>query len=120
MRSKGVAMADNVMTSRAPQFVGLWMRLLAFFSDVLVRVVVLLPVMIALYGGGYLSRLGTECSVLLTSSGDPNADAVRILDVLGSSNSALAALLDIKVRMALIIATILFWRFRGATPGKML
>jgi len=120
MRSKGVAMADNVMTSRAPQYVGFWMRLLAFFIDVLVLVVVLLPVMIALYGGGYLSRLGTEFSVFLTSSGDPNADAARMLEVLGSSNSALAALLDIKVQIALIIATILFWRFRGATPGKML
>jgi len=116
---KGVTMAETVM-SREPQYVGFWKRLLAFFIDVLVLVVVLLPVMIALYGGGYLSRLGTEFSALLTSSGDPNADAVRTLEVLSSSNSALAALLDIKVQIALIIATILFWRFRGATPGKML
>jgi uncharacterized RDD family membrane protein YckC len=116
---EGVAMADN-MTSRELHYVGFWKRVLAFFVDVLVLVVVLLPVMIALYGGGYLSRLGTEFSVLLTSSGDPNADAARILEVLGSSNSAIAALLDIKVQIALIIATILFWRFRGATPGKML
>ncbi len=112
-------MAETVI-SREPQYVGFWMRLLAFFVDVLVLVVVLLPVMVALYGGGYLSRLATEFSALLISSGDPNADAARILEVLSGSNSAVAALLDIKVQIALIVATILFWRFRGATPGKML
>ena len=112
-------MADN-MASRERQYVGFWMRLLAFLIDVVVLVVVLLPVMIALYGGGYLSRLGTEFAALLISSGDPNADAARILEVLGHSDSAIAALLDIKVQIALIVATILFWRFRGATPGKML
>jgi len=112
-------MADNV-TSREPQYVGFWKRLLAFIIDVLVLVVVLLPLMIALYGGGYLSRLGSEFAALLISSGDPNADAARILDVLGRSDSAIAALLDIKVQIALIVATIVFWRFRGATPGKML
>src|SRR5437773_3553326 len=78
---EGVAMADNVMTSREPRYVGFWMRLLAFFIDVLLLVVVLLPVMVALYGGGYLSRLATEFSALLISSGDPNADAARILEV---------------------------------------
>ena len=55
-----------------------------------------------------------------TSSGDPVADLTRILEVLGRSNSAIAALLDIRVQIGLIGATILFWRFRGATPGKML
>ena len=112
-------MADNV-TSREPQYVGFWKRVLAFFVDVLVLVVVLLPLMIALYGGGYISRLGTEFAVLLTSSGDPNADMARILDVLGRSDSSIAALLDIKVQIGLIVATILFWRLRSATPGKML
>jgi uncharacterized RDD family membrane protein YckC len=113
-------MADNV-TSREPQYVGFWKRLLAFFIDVLVLAVVLLPLMIALYGGGYLGRLGSEFAVLLTpSSGDPVADLTRILEVLGRPDSAIAALFDIKVQIALIVATIVLWRFRGATPGKML
>src|SRR5712692_11874434 len=101
-------MAETVI-SREPQYVGFWMRLLAFFVDVLVIVAVLLPVMIALCGGGYLGRLSTEFAALLTSSGDPNADLVRILEVLGRSDSAIAALLDIKVQIALIVATIVFW-----------
>jgi len=112
-------MAETVMP-REPQYVGFWTRLLAFFIDVLVLVVVLLPLMIALYGGGYLGRLGAEFAALSTSSGDPVADLTRILEVLGRSNSAIAALLDIRVQIGLIVATILFWRFRGATPGKML
>jgi len=119
MRRKGVAMAD-IVTSRETQYVGFRKRLLAFFIDVLVLVVVLLPLMIALYGGGYLGRLGAEFAALSTPSGDPVADLTRILEVLGRSDSAIAALLDIKVQIALIVATILFWRFRGATPGKML
>jgi len=113
-------MAEDTTVKREPQYVGFWMRLLAFFVDVLVLVVVLLPLMIALYGGGYLGRLGTEFAALLTPSGDPNADVARTLEILGGPNSAVAALLDIKVQIGLIVATILFWRFRGATPGKML
>ena len=112
-------MAGTVM-SREPQYVGFWLRLLAFFIDVLVLVVVLLPLMMALYGGGYLGRLGAEFVALSTSSGDVVADLTRILEVLGRSDSTIAALLDIRVQIALIVATILFWRFRGATPGKML
>jgi uncharacterized RDD family membrane protein YckC len=115
-----VAMPGTVMP-REPQYVGFWMRLLAFFIDVLVLAAVLLPLMIALYGGGYLGRLGAEFAALLsTSSGDLVADLTRALEILGRSNSAIAALLDIKVQVGLIVATILFWRFRGATPGKML
>jgi len=107
-------------TTQAPRYVGFWKRMLAFLVDVLIMVLVLLPLMAALYGGGYFARLGTEFAILLSSSGDPNADLARILDVLGSSDSAIAALTDIKVEIGLLIATILFWRFRGATPGKML
>jgi uncharacterized RDD family membrane protein YckC len=116
---KGVTMAETV-TSRDPRYVGFWMRLLAFFIDVLVLVAVLLPLMVALYGGGYLGRLGAEFAALLISSGDPSTDAARVMEILGRSNSTIAALLDIKVQVGLIVATILFWRLRGATPGKML
>jgi len=112
-----VAMAD---TQRVPEYVGFWKRVLAFFIDVLVMVVVLFPLMMALYGGGYFDRLGAELAGILTPSGDPNADVARILNVLSRPDSAIAALLDIRVQIALIVATILFWTFRGATPGKML
>jgi uncharacterized RDD family membrane protein YckC len=76
--------------------------------------------MIALYGGRYWTRAGNEFAGLLTPSGDPIADAVRILETLSQPNSAVAALLDIKIQIALVVVTILLWKFRGATPGKML
>ena len=112
-------MADETMRVE-PEYVGFWKRLIAFAIDVLIIVVVLLPLMLALYGSGYFGRLNAEFAAMLSPSGDPTADVARILNVLSRSDSAIAALLDIKVQVALIVATILFWRFRGATPGKML
>jgi uncharacterized RDD family membrane protein YckC len=100
--------------------VGFWKRFLAFLIDSLVVSLVLSPVMLALYGGGYFDRLNAELAALLVSSGDPIADAARRLDMLGRSDSAIAALSDIRVQIGLVVATVLFWRFRGATPGKML
>lgn len=112
-------MADP-SSSRVPQYVGFWKRLLAFLIDCLILGIVLFPLMLALYGGGYFGKLSAELAALQASSGDPNADLARMLDILGRPDSAVAALTDIKVQVGLIIATLLFWRFRGATPGKML
>ena len=103
-----------------PEYVGFWKRFLAFLIDSLVFSLILSPVMIALYGGGYFDRLNAELAALLVSSGDPNADALRTLEILGRRDSAIAALSDIRVQFGFVVATILFWRFRGATPGKML
>jgi uncharacterized RDD family membrane protein YckC len=118
-RSKEAAMAEYAV-QREPHFAGFWKRFLAFVIDCLVLIVILLPVMIAVYGSGYFDRAKTEFAALLSSSGDTNADLARVLDILGRPDSAVAAILDIRVQIALMVATILFWRFRGATPGKML
>jgi hypothetical protein len=76
--------------------------------------------MLALYGGGYFDRLNVELAALLASSGDPSADAMRIAEILHRRDSAIMALGDIRVQIAFAVAVIVFWRFRGATPGKML
>jgi uncharacterized RDD family membrane protein YckC len=114
-----MAMADQ-SSSREPQYVGFWKRLLAFLIDSLVVSLILSPLMLALYGGGYFHKLNAELAALLVSSGDPNADLARLLEILGRPDSAVSALGDIRVQLGLLVATILFWRFRGATPGKML
>jgi uncharacterized RDD family membrane protein YckC len=103
-----------------PEYVGFWKRFLAFLIDSAVVVVVLSPLMLALYGGGYFGKLGAEWAALTASSGDPNADALRILDILSRPDSAIMALGDLRVQIGFAVAIILFWRFRGATPGKML
>jgi uncharacterized RDD family membrane protein YckC len=112
-------MTDTPPT-REPEYVGFWKRFLAFLIDSLVVSLIFSPVMIALYGGGYFDRLNMELAALLVSSGDPNADAMRMLEILGRRDSAIMAMGDIRVQLGLVVATILFWRFRGATPGKML
>ena len=92
MRAKGVAMAEN-MTSREPQYVGFWMRLLAFFVDSLILTVVIALILIGIFGRNYLQ-----------------------LSVQGKTLWA-----DILFQVVLpAVAAILFWRYRGATPGKML
>lgn len=103
-----------------PQYVGFWKRFIAFLVDSAFVLVVLSPVMIALYGGGYFDKLRAEWAALSASTGDPTADAIRIAGILSRPDSAIMAVTDIRVQLGLAIAILLFWRFRGATPGKML
>ena len=86
-------MADNVMTSREPRYVGFWMRLLAFFIDSLILTVIIGLILIAIFGRNYIQ-----------------------LSQQGKTFWA-----DILFQVVLpAVAAILFWRYRGATPGKML
>jgi uncharacterized RDD family membrane protein YckC len=85
-------MTDN-LTQREPRYAGFWKRLLAFFIDTLILVVVFVAIAIAIYGREY---------VRLASAGQ-------------------TLLFDVLVQVVLpAVAAILFWRYRGATPGKML
>jgi uncharacterized RDD family membrane protein YckC len=87
-----VAMTDN-LTQREPRYAGFWKRLLAFLIDTLILVVVFVAIAIAIYGREYV-RLASQGQTLL---------------------------FDILVQFVLpAVAAILFWRYRGATPGKML
>jgi len=93
MRSKGVAMADNVMTSREPRYVGFWMRVFASIIDTLILVVFIGLIAFAVYGMQYL-RLSSDGKTVM---------------------------FDLLVQWLLpALAVIVFWRYRGATPGKML
>jgi uncharacterized RDD family membrane protein YckC len=93
MRSKGVAMADKVMTSREPRYVGFWMRFFASIIDTLILVVFIGLIAFAVYGMQYV-RLSSEGKTVM---------------------------FDLLVQGLLpALAVIVFWRYRGATPGKML
>ena len=85
-------MADNPPPSE-PRYAGFWLRLGAFLIDTLIVSVVVGIVLLAIFGRSYL-QLSAEGKTLWA-------------DVL--FQGVLPA-----------IAAILFWRFRGATPGKML
>jgi len=85
-------MTDNV-TQRQPEYVGFWKRLLAFFIDSLILLVVIGLILFAIFGRNYM-ELSTQGKTLWA---------------------------DILFQVVLpALAAILFWRFRGATPGKML
>src|SRR5258708_26287922 len=85
-------MTDN-LTPSGPRYVGFWKRLLAFFIDTLILVTVFVTIAIAIYGRRY-GQLASQGQTLL---------------------------FDVLVQFVLpAVAAILFWRYRGATPGKML
>jgi len=92
MQWKEGAMTDNV-TPRQPEYVGFWKRLLAFFIDSLILLVIIGLILFAIFGRNYM-ELSTQGKTLWA---------------------------DILFQVVLpALAAILFWRFRGATPGKML
>lgn len=87
-------MSDETAAPPRLEHVGFWKRLLAFLIDVLILVVVSVPLLLAIYGRAYLERARAE--------------------------GGLAGFWDFVIRWVLpAIAVILFWRYRGATPGKM-
>jgi uncharacterized RDD family membrane protein YckC len=81
-------------SASSPEYAGFWSRFLAFLIDSLILVVVLAPLMIAIYGTQYFD-----------------------LDFQLSGRAG--GVWDWVVNLALAAAALLFWRFRGATPGKM-
>jgi uncharacterized RDD family membrane protein YckC len=74
--------------------VGFWKRFAAFLIDSLILVVVLTPLLIAIHGMQYFNLQ-------------------RPLS--GQAGGAW----DWAINIFLVTVTILFWRYRGATPGKM-
>ncbi len=71
---------------------GFWKRLVAFLIDTFILVIVSLPILFAIYGREYF----------------------------GASKEGFAGFWDFVVNVVLpAAAAILFWRYRGATPGKM-
>lgn len=99
-------MTDNA-TPREPRYVGFWKRVLATLIDTIVVLVVIVPLLYAFYGSSYFKF---DLESLLAAAG---ASA--------PSRPMFAGPADVFINLVLpIVALILFWRFRGATPGKML
>lgn len=85
---------DAAGALRRVEYVGFWKRLLAFLIDVLILVVVAVPLLLALYGRKYLEHARAQ--------------------------GGLAGFWDFLIQWVLpAVAAILFWKYRGATPGKM-
>ena len=85
-------MPDDQAIGAPPAYAGFWMRFVAFLIDSLVIAVVIVPLLVAVYGWSYF-------------------DANR---------AGFAGVWDFLVQVVLpAAAAVLFWRYKGATPGKM-
>ncbi len=79
---------------RRPEYVGFWKRLLAVVIDTLILTVIAVPLLLAIYGRDYFQ--------------------------IAQERGGLAGFWDFMIQIVLpTVATILFWRYRGASPGKM-
>ena len=77
---------------KAPEYVGFWKRFVAFLIDTFIVLVVTVPLVLAIYGRSYGERSG----------------------------GVFAGFWDFMIQVVLpAVAVIVFWRYRGATPGKM-
>lgn len=81
------------LAATQPAYVGFWKRTVASFIDTVIVIVVTAPLLYAVYGKAYFSeeRMGFA----------------------GVTDAVLQILLP-------PLFALLFWKFRGATPGKML
>ncbi|MCW9025037.1 MAG: RDD family protein [Gammaproteobacteria bacterium] len=82
----------------SPQYAGFWRRLLAFAIDYILLSAVLLPILLMIYGPGYIVWL---------------SESNGLLDYYGLTDLILTKFLP----LALIV---FFWTRFGATPGKLL
>ena len=92
-------MANSSSSSPEPaagnlEYVGFWKRLVAFLIDVFILTVITVPLLLAIYGRSYIK--------------------------LAQEGGGMAGVWDFLIQYVLpTIAVIVFWRYRGATPGKM-
>ena len=86
-------MDDAAVPARPePEYVGFWKRFVAFLIDSFVLLVVVVPLLAMVYGWGYFE----------------------------ADHTGFAGPWDFIVQVVLpFAAAVLFWKYRGATPGKM-
>lgn len=103
-------------TTRHFEYVGFWMRCVAFLIDSVIVLAVLTPLLYAIHGSGdweRLSELLHEALARAAAGGDPNLTNVI-------ERSGFAGPADFLIQVVLPIAALLaFWKFRSSTPGKM-
>lgn len=78
---------------RRVEYVGFWKRVVASLIDTLILLIVIVPLLLAVYGRNYFER-------------------AQASGFAGGWDFVIQAIMP-------AVAVILFWKFRGATPGKM-
>jgi uncharacterized RDD family membrane protein YckC len=94
LASSSSSSPEQAAGGRTPAYVGFWARAFATLIDILILLAVSVPLILAIYGREYFAL---------------------------AAGGGFAGVWDFVIQVVMpAIAVILFWRFRGATPGKML
>lgn len=101
----------EVTQRTVPRYVGFWMRVVAGLIDIVILVLIAGLLLYWAYGSSYFtSLLDAYLAALL---GGPTAAA--------ASRPMFVGLADVMINVVFpILLFLVFWRFGGATPGKML
>jgi uncharacterized RDD family membrane protein YckC len=92
-------------------YVGFRKRLIATVIDIAIMLAVCMPLLWAIYGNGYFSRLEPFSQHLMTH---------RVVDP-ALLPPVFAGTADFVIQIIVpVIALFVLWRYRAATPGKML
>jgi len=96
---------SNVGATAEPQYVGFWLRFVAFIIDSIWTGVVIGIVMVVLFGGDFMALAELP----------PDASPEQVA-------AAMSALGNTSIVQTLLFAVLIigFWLWKSATPGKML
>jgi uncharacterized RDD family membrane protein YckC len=99
-----------------PKYVGFWKRFVAFLIDSLAVMIVVVPLLLAAHEAGDWQRLSDSLQdALAKAAAGAQVDVAHLVRAAGFSGP-----LDVLIQVVLPIAALLaFWKFRNATPGKM-
>lgn len=89
---------NNTNTQNTPRYAGFWIRLAATIIDTILALAIILPLLYWIYGADYFTAM---------------SNSANYTPQLGFFNVLLSYVFP-------IAATLIFWKYRAATPGKML
>ncbi|MGB6976037.1 MAG: RDD family protein [Gammaproteobacteria bacterium] len=97
----------NDPTSQPIHYGGFWLRLLASLIDTILLLAIIVPLLLVFYGPGYFAVPQINLQT----------GAIVIPPAASGSQGLLSTLLSWVLP---IVAVLIFWRYKSATPGKMI
>jgi len=88
------------------EYAGFWIRVVAALIDTVLALMILVPLVVRLYGSEYMHAIAS----VMQSPGE-----IPLLPP-----APVSGLANFLINISPAVAIIVFWVFRGATPGKMI
>jgi uncharacterized RDD family membrane protein YckC len=96
------------------RYAGFWIRFVAFLIDSLLVCMIIIPLLLSFYGKQYFAWIGPYIEGIRTLSVDLLLEAQALAAQKQSSGDFIITLI------LPAIAVIVFWKYRSATPGKII